>query len=694
MKLIGIIRKTLAGLLSAALLTVLVPAAAVRADASLGMNVSGNTEVGGTVTVSVSVSGGGPFSGFDGSFSYDSGILELQSITSGNYTKVNYASSGNRFLEGNANIPDGATIVKATFICKAQGTTTVSCSLDDLADINVSPVAVSGASKTISISTPVPKSANASLSGLTISPGTLSPAFSSGTQSYTAAVDAAQSKITVSAVPADSKAKVSLNGVQKSLAVGKNTVKITVTAEDGTTKVYTVIVTRASGPTGTPTPTAAPLPLMSYDGDDYMILTAGTSDSIPDDFTAASAKYKGVDIPVLQKTLGDAVDASVMSIVLLTSEGQNRYFVYDPAAETIYPYQVISSSSVSLQVFGGRGVSSVPEGYEAFDYLLQDIKVTAYRLASDPENPQILLYLMDGSGICSFYYYDTQNGMLMQYRGAVEIIDATPTPTPTAAPSEAEALLPTDAGAVKTAGDGEITFRSLLDYSNPVVLVVYTVALVCMALAAACICLAHGRRRRAWNENDFAAEYENEPGAFNRPVISPFMIASPDTDDWEDPDETAFSKMDPRPVSTTPAVSTGFDSTGTADPFLSKSPMLDFPEIPQRKNVVIAPDFAGRDLSGFPAKDQPSQPGPEIPEEFPPLLVRRVDTPAPGPVPVPARNDPEAEGRLSQNLGSKPVPSMKEDLPKSHSPVEKRGATFFHEPDAREDDPDFDPFDK
>jgi hypothetical protein len=97
-------------------------------------------------------------------------------------------------------------------------------------------------------------SGNADLSGLTLSNGTLSPAFASSTTSYSAGVRNGVSTITVTPTVSDSGAAVTVNGTPVtsgtpsgaiSLGVGSNTVTVVVTAQDGTPKVYTVTVTRA-----------------------------------------------------------------------------------------------------------------------------------------------------------------------------------------------------------------------------------------------------------------------------------------------------------------------------------------------------------------------------------------------------------------------------------------------------------------
>ena len=444
--------------------------------------------------MSVSASGDGPYSGYDGSFSYDTTLLKLNSISQGNYpASSNFKSDGANFLDYLANIPNGGVLVTASFTCLAAGSSTIACSLGDIGDINGTSITVSGASTPITITTPVPKSSNANLASLAISPGTLSPAFSAATLNYSTTVGQDQTKITVSASPADSKSKVALNGVQKSLATGKNTVKITVTAEDGSTKVYSLVVNRTSGPTPTPAPTAAPLPLMTYNGSDYSILTAGEADAVPEGFTAGTATYQGVAIPVLQKTLGDAVDASQVTIVLLASDTGNAYFVYDAATQTIYPYLTVSSAVQSFQILGAAAATAAPAGYEPFDFMMLTTPVSAYRLISDPTNVQILLNLMDANGIQGLYYYDTQTGMLMPYRGAVVLISTTPTPVDSSTPTP-ETVTATVAPNPQTpVNPGSLTFQSLRDVSNPVVLLVYFLALLCLGLLISTIVLIVSR---------------------------------------------------------------------------------------------------------------------------------------------------------------------------------------------------------
>ena len=103
-------------------------------------------------------------------------------------------------------------------------------------------------------------SSDATLSGLSLSDGTLSPAFASGTMDYTASVGNSVSSITFTPTAGDTGADVeyqdvrddeltdadtSTGGQQVDLSVGKNTIHLEVTAEDGNAaRTYTIVVTR------------------------------------------------------------------------------------------------------------------------------------------------------------------------------------------------------------------------------------------------------------------------------------------------------------------------------------------------------------------------------------------------------------------------------------------------------------------
>ena len=100
---------------------------------------------------------------------------------------------------------------------------------------------------------------NADLGSLTISSGTLSPQFSSSDITYTASVDNSVTQVTVTPTASDSSATITVNGntvtsgtgyIVTGLTVGTTTVTVIVTAQDSTTKTYTITLTRAAALSG------------------------------------------------------------------------------------------------------------------------------------------------------------------------------------------------------------------------------------------------------------------------------------------------------------------------------------------------------------------------------------------------------------------------------------------------------------
>jgi gliding motility-associated-like protein len=102
----------------------------------------------------------------------------------------------------------------------------------------------------------VPVTANANLSALKISVGTLAPAFGANTTSYTAIETTGITSVTITPTTSAATAMVQVNGTAVTsgnastainLSVGTNTITTVVTAPDGlTTQTYTIVVTRAA----------------------------------------------------------------------------------------------------------------------------------------------------------------------------------------------------------------------------------------------------------------------------------------------------------------------------------------------------------------------------------------------------------------------------------------------------------------
>ena len=110
----------------------------------------------------------------------------------------------------------------------------------DVSDIDGNFIDVPSKVQTITVTEQTPtKSSNANLKSLAVSPGTLKPAFSSSTISYT--VDLPAGTKTVNVTGSKDHDKATVKGIRSGVSVSDGTKhNIVVTAEDGTKKTYTI----------------------------------------------------------------------------------------------------------------------------------------------------------------------------------------------------------------------------------------------------------------------------------------------------------------------------------------------------------------------------------------------------------------------------------------------------------------------
>ena len=110
--------------------------------------------------------------------------------------------------------------------------------------ITVRPQGVDNVSETYNITVNRAKNNDATLSELSVTEGTLTPAFSPEVLEYTVDVANDVTTISVTATVNDTNASVTGTG-EHALEAGDNTLEITVTAQDGTVQTYTIVVNRA-----------------------------------------------------------------------------------------------------------------------------------------------------------------------------------------------------------------------------------------------------------------------------------------------------------------------------------------------------------------------------------------------------------------------------------------------------------------
>lgn len=202
-----------------------------------------------------------------------------------------------------------------------------------------------GASITIANHTPT--ATDADLSGLSVSAGSLSPAFASGTTLYTMSVDNDVATTTITPTVSQSGATVTVNGSSVTsgsasssinLAVGITSVDVVVTALDGTTtNAYTIQFTRAPAPpvSGEPGPTA----------EGNRQLTVANPISVPGDLRSGSTSVE------------ESVNGSTTGLIALRNSTNSGWSLTSGSGRTTVNSAGRSGSAVSLAADGSLQVT-------------------------------------------------------------------------------------------------------------------------------------------------------------------------------------------------------------------------------------------------------------------------------------------------------------------------------------------------
>lgn len=293
-------------------------------------------------------------------------------------------------------------------------------------------------------------SADNSLKALTISPGTLSPAFKGSTTKYTATVDNSVTSIAVSATPVNEKATIESVTGNTNLAVGANVVQIVVKAENGTTATYKITVTRqAAGTTGSETTTTG-----GENGDDgngdsetpedteevdttetpvsaadvvinnttYHIADNFTEEQIPADFTEATVNFRGAECRGLTFNKG------TISLIYLETDNVDattgRFFIYDETRDVVYDFMKFTAGESSYVIPLLAPLDSVlPESYVQVSLQMPENTVmTAYQLpVEDGEEASdfYIFYGVNKDGTEGWYQYDAAEGTYQRVNGNI-----------------------------------------------------------------------------------------------------------------------------------------------------------------------------------------------------------------------------------------------------------------------------------
>ena len=197
-----------------------------------------------------------------------------------------------------------------------------------------------------------------------------------------------------------------------SLEVGENTVSVVVTAEDGSTSTYNIVVTRRSEDDPENADKQDNWKKFDINGTEWTMVNDIPEDVVPEGFEHSKTVIDGLEYNTLHGTFGD------ITLVYLQSESGNGLFVYDVAQNAAYEFVRINSESHFIVVLLPK-VDDVPDGYNEISLSIEGKGVaTAYQTKVEKSDDQTkdfyLVYAMNDNGESGWYTYDSVDGTYMR----------------------------------------------------------------------------------------------------------------------------------------------------------------------------------------------------------------------------------------------------------------------------------------
>lgn len=303
---------------------------------------------------------------------------------------LSYDATALEFISGSGNVsggtgairvksaPAGATEAATELRFKAlkAGTTKITISSWEGYDNNGQALNVEReGTSTITIKGLETSSNDATLKSLQISPGTLTPAFTPGQETYTVNVGLDTVKLTVSAEANNDKAVVAVEGGDD-LQEGENTVVCKVTAEDGTTvKSYTLTVNKVEGgesasdpaAVGTTAPEPEVLAELDVTAKKIRVIALPDGVEVPAGFKSSTIAIGDVKVPGWTWEADETPQYCVL--YGMNEDGEQDFYRFDLKERTVQRYFADQSAASS---FTDEQYTTLAEDYNS---LLDDYRM-------------------------------------------------------------------------------------------------------------------------------------------------------------------------------------------------------------------------------------------------------------------------------------------------------------------------------
>lgn len=269
------------------------------------------------------------------------------------------------------------------------------------------------------------KSADNSLASLTLSSGSLSPAFKYNVTNYTAEVANDVTSVVVSAKTSNANATVESVKGGENLLVGANKIQIVVKAENGVTATYTITVTRKESGDTTDDNTDEPEPdntdepqEQCYDIGGVKMYPSedGDESQIPEGFALSEITLWEKAYPYW---VNDTIGSDVGLIYLVDENKENGawYRISEASPYEANPFICFKSEYGYIIATPEKMNETAPAGYTSGTINIEGKGVAdAFVKAGDEEN--CLIYAVNQDGVYGLYQYDLQDRTYMRYKEA------------------------------------------------------------------------------------------------------------------------------------------------------------------------------------------------------------------------------------------------------------------------------------
>ena len=343
-----------------------------------------NTSIGNTVSITVSVSGA---AGWEYCINYNQDVFKLTSADSDT---------------GGACVKTGSTLTgyaKVTFKFQTLKSGSGSFSVtgqtyDD--DGN----AISSTANSVNVNVRTKEEIQASLSGnnnlksLEVVGYTLTPEFSKEITEYTLTVDSSIEQVQVNAYREDTTSSITPIDMVN-LTEGINKVKVTLTAQNGNKKTYTITITKEEEN-----------PITVDIGDKkYTVVNKKDALEIPTGFIPSTIVINDKEV------ISYTNENNTLTLVILKDEDSNmNFFIYQDGK--YLPFTKINSNSI---VIVPTNTNEVIKGYENKKDIQIDDKVIEVYYKNSNDNIVLIYGKNIITGEDDWYYYDIIDGTILKY---------------------------------------------------------------------------------------------------------------------------------------------------------------------------------------------------------------------------------------------------------------------------------------